>query len=550
MGLGGDISNTFHTLTNDAGQVISEVSSVVNQLVSLGIECPEYVIQLFFKEGSDAIQEITTIYREITSAGYDCVAFFDMLVIGCQQYGSPQAYLKHLAKRQYAQMVPDLEDMVNNWGTSARPPVNMIADIDTLLAQYPGFGTSAGTQGVMTSTFMTRYADIKNNVYTMAVPMSSTPTSPWQGKEYGRDLQNIWNSFTNNSSVRIESEFQGGTLGWRLAGVVVCIAAIIFADVVLGAVAVVLAGPSIGISLPVGAGTIAVWDLVWVCIAMKCLDILDLFIKMLLEVIGMLVDMLIVAPLAYVWQEIQLSFAASGSSGVLVLTPGQRGQAVQDAWNEIQKELGNLGKDMNDLIKIIGSAELLKKIIELLVCMGYDMVEIANLLTSLISNSALNQLYSLPSVAKGVTVGGSSTLLDVFNQLLDANITGDSASYKGASRVIKAVFDIGPQNIAGLEVRYFNPSGSNSDADIIDRNGDIYELGGDGKIQNFGKQDMAAKEFIENGGTGNPNADIHLWMDASNGDVKQAQAWYETGVKPYEGDPKDYGIYLKDVSYG
>ena len=231
------------------------------------------------------------------------------------------------------------------------------------------------------------------------------------------------------------------------------------------------------------------------------------------------------------------SSAASGSGSVPILTPGERTKAVKDAWNAIDKELGNIGKNRTDLIKIVGSEAALAKMIEMLVCMGYSSAEITSLLTSLVTSTTLTTPYTLPSSATGVTVTGSDTLPDVFQKLYDANATGNSIAYKGAARMIKAILESGPQNIAGIDVQYTNPSGDNSDADIITKNGDIYEIGGSDKINKFGDQDIAAKEFIDHGGTGNTNGDIHLWMDADGKEIDLARANYETGVPPNPRNP-------------
>ena len=535
MGIGDDITKAFQTVTNDAGQVVNQVTSAVGDLAGLGISCPEYVIQLFLDEGWDAVQAVATVYREISSAGYDCAAFFETLVVGCQQYGSPRAFLAHLARRQAARILPDLAEMVQSWGGAAQQPIDMLAEIDALLAQHPQFGAGAGAQGAMAETFATRYQEIKTNITRMAAPMASAPSSPWDGRDYGRDLNNIWHEFETECESRLTSEFHDGTLGLRLVGVVVCIAAIVYADSILAVGAAALAGPSFGTSVPVGAGVIVGWDLIMVCLAFECLNLLGPFIKMLLELLGLLIDMVIVAPLTYVWHEIQSAFAATGASGTHVLTPGERGKAVQDAWDETEKALKKLGKVMDDLIKVIGDAALVKKLMELLVCMGYGAAQIAELLTSLTLNLAINAPYTLPPCASpGMLIKKTSdTLLGLLRRLLTANEFGNDSDYTGLARVLKAIMDIGVKNVAGIDVVFKNPSSPGSDADIIDTNGNIYEVGGPKKVGTPGtpgtflSQYQADADFIENCGTGNKGGNVNLWLDADNATVEEGKKQYE-----------------------
>ncbi len=251
---------------------------------------------------------------------------------------------------------------------------------------------------------------------------------------------------------------------------------------------------------------------------------------------------------AWEWHEVQQSLAATSSGGV-TLTPGERGRLTQDAWDEVAKELGKLGKIMDDLIKIVGTEELVRKILELLTCMGYGAEQIAALLTSLVTNATINTAYSLPASAQaaGAEVTSSDTLLDLFKKLLRANATGDASTFRSLSRVIKAVVDIGPQNIKGLDVAFEYLSPPNGEADIIDNNGDVYEIGGSDKVDKFGGQDISLKRFIDDGGTGNPNGDIHLWMDGDQKVLDDAKRWYETGQKA-PGDPRPNNPYDKWIN--
>ena len=534
--------------------ILQDVSNAVTSLGSLGIQCPEYIVKLFLDEGEDPLQEIPKIYRTITSAGHDCVAFFETVVTGCQQYGSPRAYLWHLATQAYNQFLPDLENVVKGWGASARPPMDMITEIDALLARYPGFGTTQGSQGAMASAFMGQYTTIKGNIQRAAVPMAVpiiVPLIQWAAT-YEPGLSDIWNKYSGEAQRRITSEQKDGSLGWRLGLVFFCIAMIGLDDVVIAALVVAVSAvtggaASIG-AVPIGAVEIAVWDLLWICAILAILNVFDLFIEMLVAVVNLLVSV----TLTDIEQWVQHTFAVSGSAGAGSLTTDAgRQQAVNDAWNAIDQELAKLGKTMQDLIKIIGSEALVKQIIQLLACMGYSTAEIAQLLTSMVTNPALNTPYSLPAGASNTTiVGRPKTLMDVFNNLLDANAQGNQDAYDGSARLIKGIMDIGPGNVKGIDVAFKNSNGRNSDADIIDNNGDIYELGGDAKINDFIDQDMADNTFIKNGGTGDPNANIHLWMDDDNdNDINIAKGFYETGKPPDPRDPKDYGKYFDKNNY-
>lgn len=248
-----------------------------------------------------------------------------------------------------------------------------------------------------------------------------------------------------------------------------------------------------------------------------------------------------------------LAAATILAANVHVLTPDERNTAVDDAWNQLQKDLNNLGKTMQDLINAIGDAALVKQIIQLLVCMGYSTSEISDLLTTMLTNTALNTPYSLPPGATGVQVTGSDTLLSVFRKYLDANAANpqDEKVIKGLARLIKAIMDIGPANIKGIDVAFLNASGGNSDADIITNNGDIYEIGGQDKVGSFGNQDIADANFIKSGGTGNIGGKIHLWVDVTTKTLDLLRSNYETGQPPNPGypDPLSFLKWLKKPGF-
>ncbi|MGH2478888.1 MAG: hypothetical protein ACRDHW_04430, partial [Ktedonobacteraceae bacterium] len=180
--------------------------------------------------------------------------------------------------------------------------------------------------------------------------------------------------------------------------------------------------------------------------------------------------------------------------------------------------------------------------------MGYSTADITSLLTSMVTNSALTTSYTGPDVT------GSMTLKDVFEKLFSDNVkastTGDYEDFDGDVRLIKAIMDIGPENVAGINVQFTNSLGASSDADIITKSGDVYEVGGSQKVGKFGKQDIAATQFIKDGGTGNPGGQIHLWVDVPSNIMDMLRGFYELGkaVNPQNPNPK-YGKWVNQPGF-
>jgi hypothetical protein len=293
----------------------------------------------------------------------------------------------------------------------------------------------------------------------------------------------------------------------------------IVAGAALGAIilgmGLILAVPSAGASAVIAVGIAG-------AIAGACIG--DIVYRLVVNVIVPLFELLVQASnyIQTTLQDLEIALLVWIAERVIVssvarLTPAQQDQKVDEA---LKKMIENLRKFLESILGI----ELLSAITKQLICMGLDPDDVTRFLQELtqqlIIDNVTNVTYANPFEIKGITKGGENVLSFL------KRISKQNPPSLADARLFKAILSIGPENIAGINVEFHLPNGMTGDADIIDKRGNIYEVGGAAqKASIFKEQNPKYAELLKY----TKGTDIYLCADGDDDAINRLRRFFQEG---------------------
>jgi hypothetical protein len=482
---GGDWWNPIDdakTLVSDAGTALHSAEDWAAHVVTQGIPWfPQigFFVRLFLDAGLDPLDSFWRLFNRINSRGGDFVSIMEALAAGIQQHGGPVQLLQHLLSVALDPIPVAATQTARALMSLAEEHEAAFAGIDRFLAQFPGFapptaGMGMGTAGTPTpvethmaaevsgqgqpqvssgafqSSFNLSYGQARRNVALLTAPLLSTSSlnaknaAAVLGQKaqaddgYQPSFEEITNDFLNEWNAQFD-RVRWGFYAFAILDVLVLTGEI--------AIDVPITAVSVGtLTIPAAAVETGI-DLLVGGLELEFLGLLPILIKYFVRLIGLLI------------YSIQHAIAAATTS----TTTHHYAPALPLPKGKTQEDLENLVKEwVRAGVTTISAAYTMYHYISWMLCHQYSPDDIA----------ALGRVFNALDDAAPQAV----TIEDVFAQA----IGGSLSARVGMTRILKAILLLGPQTIAAIDLNYTGVLGA-TDADIITRRGDVYEVGGSSK---------------------------------------------------------------------